>query len=100
MRGIAVVVSLAIATLEADASSRQGVLTRYCVTCHNTRTKAGGFVLEGVPAGDPAASPEIWEKVVRRVQAGEMPPAGIPSPGQDSLKALAAELIKDLDAAA
>jgi hypothetical protein len=83
----------------ADAVSRQEVVTRYCVTCHNARTKAAGFVLEGVPAGNPAARPEVWEKVLRRVKAGEMPPAGMPTPGQPALKAFAAELVADLDTA-
>ena len=49
---------------------------------------------------DPAGRADIWEKVVRRVKAGEMPPTGMPTPGQPALKAFTTELVRDLDAAA
>jgi cytochrome c551/c552 len=76
------------------------MLKQYCVACHSTNVKSGGFVLQGVPAENPVDRAEVWEKVVRRVRAGEMPPAGMPTPGEASLKAFTAELVRDLDAAA
>jgi cytochrome c551/c552 len=66
--------------LAAAPASRDAVLKQYCVTCHNQRVKTGGVDLGSIPSDDPAAHPEVWEKVVRKITAGEMPPAGMPSP--------------------
>lgn len=101
MRRITLLVPLLIPSLlVAEAVNREALVTKYCASCHNARTKSGGFVLEGIPAADPAKRPEVWEKVVRKVNAGEMPPAGLPTPGGSALKAFASELVGDLDAAA
>src|SRR3954453_23110785 len=86
--------------LAAEALNKEALLTKYCLTCHNTRAKIGGFVLEGMTAENPGSRPEVWEKVVRRIKAGEMPPAGLPNPGAPSLKAFTAELVQNLDDAA
>ena len=34
--------------LAAQAVERESLPSKYCVACHNTRAKSGGFVLEGV----------------------------------------------------
>src|SRR5690348_14507058 len=60
------------ATLSA-ADARETV-TRYCVTCHNDRLKTGDLSLEGIDPGDVGAHPDIWEKAVRKVRVGMMPP--------------------------
>ena len=101
MGGIAILVTLFLPLLlSAEAVNREGVVTKYCLGCHNTRAKIGGLVLEDVPVENPASRPDVWEKVIRRVKAGEMPPAGLPTPGEPSLKAFAADVGRDLDAAA
>jgi hypothetical protein len=97
---IAILFPLLVPLLSADAVNRQAMLAKYCATCHSTGTKAGKLVLEGLPANDPATRPEVWEKVIRKVKAGEMPPAGMPTPGAASLRTLTSELAQDLDAAA
>ncbi|MDQ6699518.1 MAG: DUF1587 domain-containing protein, partial [Acidobacteriota bacterium] len=62
--------------------------------------KAGGLVLENSDAGYPAARAFVWEKVIRRMRAGEMPPAGVPRPDTASIKSFTDSLAGDLDAAA
>ena len=99
MRGLALALALT-PLLAADTLPRAALAAKYCVTCHNSRAKTGGLVLEGVSPDDPAGGPDIWEKVIRKINSGEMPPAGMPSPGQPALKAFTAGLIRDLDAAA
>jgi mono/diheme cytochrome c family protein len=73
----------------------------YCIACHNARAKTGGLVLEGI-AADPAPDHvEIWEKVIKRLGAGEMPPRTVtrrPDPAQ--AREMVAGLVHDLDAAA
>ena len=101
MGGIAILVTLVLPLLLSPKRLiGKLVLTKYCLGCHNTRAKIGGLVLEDVPAENPASRPDVWEKVIRRVKAGEMPPAGLPTPGEPSLKAFAADVGRDLDAAA
>jgi hypothetical protein len=65
----------------SDASARV-VLNQYCVTCHNDRNKAnaGGLALDEVDTGHVGAAPEVWERVVRKLRAGLMPPVGRPRP--------------------
>ena len=79
---------------------RQALLDRYCVPCHNQKSKTGGLVLENADPEHPATRAEIWEKVIHKLEAGEMPPAGMPRPDAASQKAFVAGLITDLDAAA
>jgi mono/diheme cytochrome c family protein len=59
----------------ADVPYRE-VLDRYCVTCHNKRAKEppGGITLDTLDLGHVADAAETWEKVVRRLHAGTMPP--------------------------
>ena len=60
--------------------SPRGLLDRYCVTCHNQRLQTAGLTLDTLDVGAVAARPEVWEKVVRKLRAGLMPPAGRASP--------------------
>src|SRR5579872_4211725 len=82
------------------APARQTFLDRYCTSCHNQKSKIAGLVLESSDPDHPAKHPEIWEKVVRKLELGEMPPAGMPQPGAEVRKTIAAGVIEDLDAAA
>ena len=47
----------------------------YCVTCHDEEEKKGGLSLETVSA-DVSQHQEVWEKVVRKLRARQMPPVG------------------------
>ncbi len=91
--------SLAV-LLRAEPESREAFTRQYCMACHNQRAKAGGFVLEGVSHADPSVRPDVWEKVVKKVRAQEMPPAGMPRPTEASAKAFAGGLTAELDTAA
>ena len=61
-------------------TSHRAILDRYCVTCHNPRLKTAGLTLNAIDLANVAGSPEIWEKVVRKLRAGAMPPPGAPRP--------------------
>ena len=67
---------VATAAVPSTPDGARAMLDRYCVTCHNPRLKTGELVLEGLSVHDAAGSPEIWEKVIRKVRAGVMPPPG------------------------
>src|ERR1051325_3346105 len=84
----------------AAAPSHQQTLTDYCVGCHNDRLRTGGFSLERADLHAVAAQPEVWEKVVRKLRLGVMPPQGARRPEPAVLDAVATSLEADLDAAA
>src|SRR4051794_2298188 len=56
------------------------VLNKSCMPCHDPRTASGGLNIAELTASSLTTRREEWEKVVRRVSAGEMPPAGVPKP--------------------
>ncbi len=82
------------------ASSEQALITRYCVGCHNERTKSGDFVLEGLDPARAGEHTEAWEKVVRKLRGGLMPPAGRPRPDETLYAKLRASIETHLDQAA
>jgi hypothetical protein len=88
-----------VATTAAVAPHIQTVNT-YCVGCHNDRAKTGGLSLAAPELADVAAHPEIWEKVLRKVRGGMMPPPGVPQPDEATRQALVTTLETTLDRAA
>src|SRR5262245_51320419 len=76
------------------------LVKQYCTGCHSDRGKAGGLSLaafEFAAAPDHAATAE---KMIRKLRAGMMPPAGARRPEESQLLALAEALETKLDAAA
>jgi len=78
----------------------RNAIQRYCITCHNDRSKAQGLTLEGADVSRPGESPEIWERVVRKLRTRSMPPQGVPRPDEATYKALVTSLETELDRAA
>src|SRR5262245_54252503 len=62
------------------ASPERALLDRYCVTCHNARLKTAGLSLDDLDIGAVGSHAETWEKVLRKIRAGQMPPVGRPRP--------------------
>src|SRR5439155_11216177 len=84
----------------AQSLSNRDLLTRYCVTCHNEKAKTGGLSLEKLDVDHPAADAEVWEKAIRKLRAGLMPPAGMPRPDRAALEAFRSTLETSIDRAA
>ena len=82
------------------AMNPRAVVDKYCVTCHNQRTKTQGLALDGLDLTAPAAHGEVWENVVRRLRTRSMPPQGMPRPDDATYEALATYLETELDRAA
>jgi mono/diheme cytochrome c family protein len=81
------------------ASAPRAMLDTYCVTCHNQRLKTGGLALDTVDATTPQANAEVWERVISRLRAGSMPPAGRPRPEPATYEAVARALETEIDRA-
>ena len=93
-------------SLAPDPGSRapdpgpKATIDQYCVTCHSTRLKSGDLVLENADVAHVATNVEVWEKVVRKLRAGVMPPQGARRPDDATMHALIASLETSLDQAA
>ena len=78
----------------------QALIKTYCVSCHNERTKTAGLALDATDLNDIPAHADVWEKVVRKVRAGMMPPPGMPRPDDAVRRAMVTSLTGTLDRAA
>lgn len=74
------------------------VLNRTCYGCHNEKLKSGGLSLAGLKAEQVRAHLTEWEKVLRKVRGGEMPPPGGPKLGEADRGEVAQFLEQQLDA--
>ncbi len=93
----------AVAASGAKAGAGQrALLDRYCVACHNDRLRTGGLTLASgaVDVTDVAAHAEVWEKVVRKLRAGAMPPRPRPRPEPAAYAEFRSWLEGELDDAA
>ncbi len=95
---VAAAAPYALPAAEDDAG--RALIGQYCTACHNDDLLTAGVSLQGTDPADVTRSPELWEKVLRKVASGEMPPAGTPAPDAASAAKFAARLEEALDAAA
>lgn len=73
---------------------------QYCLDCHNRESKSGDLDLAAQLDGSMSGSAEIWERVVRKLNARQMPPADAIKPQEDSYVAILKVLTQDLDGTA
>ena len=82
------------------APTERALIDRYCVTCHNDRLETGGLSLETVDIDDVASHVDVWERVVRKLRNGSMPPQPRPRPDRVVAERLTTYLEAALDRAA
>ncbi len=87
-------------TTPANAADQNPVIKRYCVACHNDKMKPGGLSLEKFDATHAADDAEVAERMIRKLQAGLMPPPGVPRPVPEAYAALISSLETTIDTAA
>ena len=79
-------------------TSHQALLTTYCYSCHNPRTRMGGLTLQGLDPRAVGPDAEVWEKAVRKLRGRQMPPPGSPQPAQKDIDAFVGWMENQLDA--
>ena len=84
----------------SSPSPERALLDRYCVTCHNDQQRTGDLSLADVDVTDIAGHPELWERVVRKLRAGAMPPRPRPRPDQATYDGFRGSIEATLDKAA
>jgi hypothetical protein len=92
-------VSFAQTATTAPANANRALLDKYCITCHSDRAKTGGLTLEKIDVANIPANAETWEKVIRKLGVGAMPPAGMPKPSATEVSGLVSSLQTSLDKA-
>jgi len=91
---LAVATLLSAATLQAQNSGsnvtteHRTTLQMYCIGCHSGPTPFAGLNLEPLDFANLEANGEVWEKLIRKLRARQMPPAGMPRPDEATLDAL------------
>lgn len=92
--------AIALASTPALAVDSKAVLDQYCVSCHNFEDFSGGFEIEGQGPEQIAETPDIAEKIIKRLRSGLMPPAGQDRPDQKILDAVAEQVAMAVDSSA
>jgi mono/diheme cytochrome c family protein len=83
-----------------SAGAQAELVKQYCTGCHNDRSKAGELTLGGWNVARGSAERDLTEKMIHKLRAGMMPPAGARRPEADRLTQFVAALESRMDAAA
>jgi mono/diheme cytochrome c family protein len=78
----------------------RALLDTYCITCHNQRTKTAGLTFDAMDLAKLTEHADVWEKTVRKLRGGMMPPPGVRRPDQASVDSMVSWLERSLDEAA
>ncbi len=79
------------------AAAQSELVATYCASCHSDRAKAGGLSLAGFDAMRATERADVVEKMIRKLRAGMMPPAGAKRPDVATIEALTAGLERRMD---
>jgi hypothetical protein len=85
---------------DSVTDTQRALLDQYCVTCHNDRVKTANLSLQGLDLTKVADHAEVWEKVIRKLRAGVMPPPELPRPVLAQYEGLRDFLEAEIDRAA
>ena len=84
----------------APVNPNQALINRYCVTCHNQKLRTAKLALDTLDLAHPEKDALLWERAIRKLRGGMMPPIGMPRPTADAVNSLASYLEDSLDKAA
>src|SRR5436190_3143112 len=79
---------------------QRALLDKYCVTCHSDRLKTANLSLQNADLTQVPAHADLWEKVIRKLRAGVMPPPDVPRPALAEYEGLRDWLEAEVDRAA
>src|SRR5450631_1151339 len=81
----------------ANAASARALLDKYCVTCHNARLKTANLTFDTMDLAHESNNGAVWEKAVRKLRGGMMPPPGVPRPDLTAVDSFVTWLETSLD---
>ena len=87
-------------TNTVDHAAQRALIEENCVVCHNQKSRTAGVSLEGLNFNNVGENVALWEKVLRKLRTGQMPPPGAPRPEASDVAPFVDWLEADLDRAA
>src|SRR6185369_12851568 len=87
-------------TSATQPDPHRAMLSTYCFTCHNSRAKIGGLVLDNLDLQAPGQNAQIWERALRKLRGRLMPPPGNPQPAQKDIDSFIGWMETSIDAQA
>ena len=88
------------ATSSTPVAQYRAVLDQYCVGCHNQRSKTAGLMFDTMDLADVAKHGDVWEKAIRKLRGGLMPPPGSRQPERRTVESFITWLETSLDQSA
>jgi len=88
---------LFLSTTLLHATMPEAVLEKFCIDCHDADVKKGDLNLSAILGDDITQHPDVWETVIRQLNARHMPPIGKQRPDDAGYTAMVAELATALD---
>ena len=82
-----------------DQADKWEFLDAWCTECHNLDDYSGGLDMTSLGVGSVPADAAVWEKAIRKLNAGMMPPPGQPKPTEAEAAQFVAWLESYLDEA-
>jgi hypothetical protein len=99
-------IPFAFAALASGASpagslaAHRAMLDHYCVTCHNQKAKTASITFDTMDLSAVGKDAVVWERAVRKLRGGMMPPLGMPKPDPATVNSFVTFLETSLDQAA
>jgi len=84
----------------ASVTAHRALLDRYCVTCHNQKAKTASLTFDTMDLSQVGKDAAVWERAVRKLRGGMMPPPGMPRPDPATVNSFVTFLETSLDQAA
>jgi cytochrome c5/uncharacterized membrane protein YgcG len=82
------------------AAARRALLDQYCGNCHNADDKVAGIAFDTMDLTRLAKDGDVWEKAIKKLKGGMMPPPGAKQPDRAVALGFASWLETSMDAAA
>src|SRR5262245_14848944 len=82
------------------ATPQRAFLNQYCIGCHNEKSKTANLMLDKMDVAQVGEHAEVWEKVVRKLRGGMMPPTGARRPDRATARTFTVWLENELDRSA
>jgi hypothetical protein len=95
--GVLAAFALQSSTAQELTNAQWNTLQEYCTKCHNLEDFSGGFAFDMLSKDDLHKDNALWEKIVRKLRGGMMPPPGQPRLPERELVRLVGGLEQQLD---
>ena len=97
LAGTATAAQQSVGPSSRETSPLPTMVEQYCAGCHNSATKKGNLDLDSIRLHEVTQHPESWEKILRKLRARQMPPAGMKRPEESTYRTVVAWLSDSLD---